>query len=247
MVSNREIPRVAMVMAAGLGTRMRPLTDTIPKPLVKLRGKALIDYSMDFLVGSGVNEAIVNSHYLAELLEEHLLARVGLPHIHISRENVVLETGGGIKNALPLLRKLSGDTPFFVINSDVICIDGKLPTLHRLWRNWDDKEMDALLLLHPVKDAVGYDGAGDFFINNDGKLRRRAGGESAPYVFTGVQIISPRLFATSPDGAFSLNILYNQNLERVSAIIHDGNWLHIGSPTELAQAEEWWQQEVFLR
>lgn len=234
-----EPPKIAMVMAAGLGTRMRPITNTIPKPLVQVVGKALIDYSLDFLAASGVTEAIVNSHYLAEMLEAHLLARCGLPKIHILREDVVLETGGGIKNALPLLGKLSGNAPFFVVNSDVICIDGKIPALHQMWQHWDDSEMDALLLLHKVEDAVGYDGKGDFFINDDGKLRRRVVSEIAPYVFTGVQIISPRLFIDSPDGAFSLNVLYNKNLGRIGTLIHDGNWLHVGSQAELSQVENW--------
>lgn len=230
-----NFPKIAMVMAAGFGTRMRPLTYDIPKPLVQVLGKPLIDYTLDFLAESGVAEAIVNSHYLAELLEAHLVARSGLPQIHTSREDVVLETGGGVKNALNLL----GNTPFFVINSDVICIDGSTPALHRLWQYWDDDKMDALLLLHKVTDAVGYAGSGDFFVDEGRKLRRRTENEIAPYVFTGVQIISPRLFVDSPEGAFSLNVLYNKNLARVGGVVHDGNWLHVGTQAELAQAENW--------
>ncbi len=230
-----NMPKIAMVMAAGLGMRMRPITEHLPKPLVSVAGKPLIDYSLDFLAQSGVEKAVVNSHYLAELLQEHLQKRKTSPKIHISREDVVLETGGGIKNALSLL----GDLPFFVLNSDVICIDGNYPALHRLAQAWDEEKMDALLLLHKVEDAVGYDGKGDFFIENDVGLCRRAENETAPYVFTGVQIISPRLFRDSPDGAFSLNILYNKNLGRVGALIHNGSWLHIGSPEELWQAEKW--------
>lgn len=230
-----DMPQKAMVMAAGLGLRMRPLTEHIPKPLVHVVGKPLIDYSLDFLAQSGVTEAVVNSHYLAQLLEAHLLERKIPPEIHISHEDEVLETGGGIKNALPLL----GNLPFFVLNSDVICIDGKTPALHRLAQAWDDKNMDALLLLHKVEDAVGYDGKGDFFIEDDGKLRRRAENGIAPYVFTGVQIIHPRLFADSSEGKFSLNVLYNKNLARIGALVHNGNWLHIGNPQELEKAEEW--------
>ncbi len=229
------MPQKAMVMAAGLGLRMRPLTENIPKPLVQVAGKSLIDYSLDFLAQSGVTEVVVNSHYLAQLLEAHLLERKTLPKIRISHEDEVLETGGGIKNALPLL----GNLPFFVLNSDVICIDGKTPALHRLAQAWDDKNMDALLLLHKVEDAVGYDGKGDFFIEDDGKLRRRAENGIAPYVFTGVQIIHPRLFADSSEGKFSLNVLYNKNLARIGALVHNGNWLHIGNPQELEKAEEW--------
>jgi MurNAc alpha-1-phosphate uridylyltransferase len=167
------------------------------------------------------------------MLEAHVQKRSN-PKIKISREEVVLETGGGIKNALHLF----GDEPFFVLNSDVICIDGKTPALHRLWQYWDDAKMDALLLLNVVESAIGYAGQGDFFLE-DGKLRRRAEGESAPYVFTGIQLISPRLFKNSSDGKFSLNLLYNRDLSRIGAVIHDGNWLHIGSPEELSQAENW--------
>lgn len=236
-----DFPQTAMVMAAGFGTRMRPITDKLPKPLVKVLGKPLIDYSLDFLANSGVGKAVVNSYYLADLLEGHLRSRIIAPQIIISRENEILETGGGIKNALPLL----GKEPFFVVNSDVICIDGEIPALQRLAQAWDAKEMDALLLLHRVEDAVGYDGKGDFFVDKNGKLRRRAENETALYVFTGVQLISPRLFADSPDGKFSLNVLYNKDLMRVGAIVHDGGWLHIGSQSELEKAEEWLRHFLF--
>lgn len=228
-------PETAMILAAGFGMRMRPLTESLPKPLVRVAGKPLIDYTLDFLAASGISEVVVNSHYLAELLEAHLHARLVPPHILISREEVALETGGGVKNALKLL----GNSPFFVLNSDVICIDGTTPALERLWKYWDDTKMDALLLLHKVKDAVGYEGKGDFSIFGEGKLRRRPVDETAPLVFTGIQILSPRLFANSPEGAFSLNALYNQSLDRVHALVHDGAWLHIGDEKGLAQAENW--------
>ncbi len=229
------MPAIAMVMAAGFGTRMRPLTLSLPKPLIKVAGKPLIDHTLDLLAESGVEEAVVNSHYLAELLEGHLRERKSPPRIIISREDVVLETGGGIKNSLHIL----GGNPFFVLNSDVICINGKEPVLQRLSQNWDAAKMDALLLLHKVTDAVGYDGKGDFFIESDGGLRRRAENEIAPYVFTGIQIIHPRLFNDSPDGPFSLNVLYNKNLPRIGAIIHDGAWLHVGDQPGIDQAETW--------
>lgn len=230
-----DMPAIAMVMAAGFGTRMRPLTLTLPKPLIMVAGKPLIDHTLDFLADSGVGEAVVNSHYLAELLEGHLHVRKMPPHIIISREDIVLETGGGIKNSLDIL----GGDPFFVLNSDVICINGKEPALQRLWQNWDDTNMDALLLLHKVEDAVGYDGKGDFFVGDDGKLRRRAENETAPYVFTGIQIIHPRLFNNSPEGAFSLNVLYNRNLLRIGTLVHDGSWLHVGDSYGLERAEGW--------
>jgi len=228
------MPKIAMVMAAGFGTRMRPLTLNIPKPLVEVGGKALIDHTLDFLAASGIEEAVVNSHYLAHLLEGHLQSRKNPPRIIVSREEVVLETGGGIKNSLSIL----GNSPFFVLNSDVICINGKQPILHRLWNSWNDGAMDALLLLHKVSEAIGYDGKGDFFLD-DGTLRRRKQNETAPYVFTGLQIISPRLFDSSPNGAFSLNVLYNKNLSRIGAIINDGAWLHVGDIDGLKQAENW--------
>jgi MurNAc alpha-1-phosphate uridylyltransferase len=229
-----NMPKAAMVMAAGFGTRMRPLTLQVPKPLVRVLGKPLIDYALDFLAQAGVMEVVVNSHYLPELLEAHLAARNILPHIRISREEVVLETGGGIKKALNSI----GGNPFFVINSDVICINGNIPALHRLWQAWDDSSMDAILLLHRTENAIGYEGKGDFFISGDDKkLRRRLNDESAPFVFTGVQLLHPRLFDGAPEGAFSLNVLYNKNLGRVGAIVHDGVWLHVGDQQGLNQAE----------
>jgi len=231
------MPTKAMLLAAGLGKRMRPLTNDIPKPLIPVAGKTLIDRSLDWLAASGIQETVVNTHYKAQMLEAHIATRKH-PLVHISREDMVLETGGGIKKALPFF----GDTPFFSANSDAICVDGKIPALHRLWQAWDDNRMDALLLLHPVSDAVGYEGAGDFFFD-EGCLRRRMIQPAAPLVFTGVQLLHPRLFKHAPDGAFSLNILYNRIisadgiLTRVTGIVHDGAWLHVGDPAGLTACE----------
>ncbi len=227
----------AMVMAAGLGKRMRPLTETMPKPLVPVAGKALIDHTLDWLHASGIKEAVVNTHYLASMLEEHLKERPA-PHIHISREEVLLETGGGVKKAMTLL----GDAPFVSTNSDVICVDGDSPTLQRMQQHWDDDTMDILLLLHPVAKAVGYYGNGDFFWDEAEGLSRRGASAEAPYVFTGVQMIHPRLFVHAPDeDVFSLNYLYDYALSatppRLAAIIHDGDWLHIGDPQGVEDAE----------
>lgn len=233
------MPTRAMILAAGRGLRMAPLTDTMPKPLVPVRGKPLIDYSLDWLAASGVADVVVNSSYLADMLEAHLAARAA-PRVRISREAERLETGGGIKKALPLL----GDAPFFSLNSDAICIDGPRPALHRLWQAWDGALMDALLLLHPVEQAVGFEGAGDFFADSAGVLKRRGDAPHAPYVFTGVQLVHPRLFADSPDGAFSLNVLYNRDmasdgtLHRIAGLVHDGAWLHVGDTAGLRQAEQ---------
>lgn len=232
-------PTRAMVMAAGLGTRMRPLTNDKPKSMIEVGGKTLIDHTLDWLAASGVADAVVNTHYKAEMLEKHLAAR-RTPHITVSREDVLLETGGGITKALPLL----GTAPFFSMNSDVICLDGKTLALARLTKAWDEAGIDALLLLHPVKQAVGYEGKGDFFLGEDGSLKR-AQGAAAPYVFTGVQLLHPRLFKGAPEGPFSLNLLYNRGMQsdgtlnRVRGIAHDGSWLHIGDPQGLAQAEAW--------
>lgn len=227
----------AMVMGAGLGKRMRPLTDTMPKPLVPVAGKALIDRALDWLSASGIGEVVVNTHYKAEMLEAHLAKRQA-PRIHISREDVLLETGGGVRKAMPML----GDLPFFVINSDVICMDGKTSALGRMREFWDEGAMDVLLLVHPVSQAVGYDGSGDFFVDGEGHIQRRGGAASAPYVFTGVQLLHPRLFAHAPaQDIFSLNTLYDYALRqkppRIRALIHDGEWLHIGDPAGVALAK----------
>jgi len=228
----------AMVLAAGLGTRMRPLTDHMPKPLIEVAGRTLLDRALDWLQAGGVAEVVVNSHYKAEMLEAHLAGR-SAPKITVSREDVVLETGGGIKKALPLL----GAAPFVSVNADTICIDGKISALARLREAWDEEAMDALLLVQPVEKAVGYDEAGDFFVEADGTVRRRLQAARAPFVFTGVQMIHPRLFAGAPDGPFSMNLLYNRGmggdgtLPRIRALVHDGAWLHVGDPKGLAAAE----------
>ena len=225
----------AMVLAAGLGKRMRPLTDTLPKPLVSVAGRPLIDHVLDWLGASGVSDAVVNTHYKAEMLESHLAAR-RKPVVHISREETLLETGGGIKKALPLI----GGQPFFTANSDALTIDGPTPALRRLAAHWSDGDMDALLLVHRTEDAIGYEGPGDFFLGQDGTLSRRQGEGRAPYVYTGVQVLHPRLFEGAPEGPFSLNILYNRAMEqgaRVRALPHDGYWLHVGDPDGLKKAE----------
>lgn len=228
----------AIVLAAGLGKRMRPLTDTLPKPMIKVGNKCLVDHALDWLVAAGIQETVVNTHYLAPLLEAHLLKRTS-PRITLSHEDTLLETGGGIAKALPML----GSTAFFAVNSDTICLNGNEHALHNLFREWDDETMDALLLLHPVARAVGYDGQGDFLLDGDGVVVRRSPDAHAPYVFTGIQMIHPRLFTDAPAGAFSMNLLYNRNmlengrLPRIHGLVHDGNWLHVGEPTAIPLAE----------
>lgn len=230
----------AMVLAAGLGLRMRPLTEHLPKPLVEVAGKPLIEYTLELLEQAGVAQAVVNTSYLASLLEAYFARRQGLP-VSLSFEADRLETGGGIAHALPLL----GSTPFFSMNSDVILRNGVgTPALLRLAQAWDESRMDALMLLMPREKAVGYDGAGDFFLELDGTVRRRGDAPDAPYVFTGTQILHPRLFSFCPQGAFSLNVLYDRKkdaegvLPNIHAIIHDGAWLHVGDPAGVKKAED---------
>lgn len=228
-------PRTAFVLAAGLGTRMRPLTDTLPKPLVQLRRKALLDHVLDRIADAGVPEAVVNVHYKADLIEAHLQARTK-PKITISDERgVLLETGGGVKKALPLL----GDDAFLTHNSDSVWLEGVGSNLARLFAAWDPTRMDCLLMLALGSASVGYAGKGDFSSDSEGKIRRRREGEVVPFVFTGVQIVHPRLFAAAPEGAFSMNALWNRAMltGRAFSIRMDGLWMHVGSPQELAEAE----------
>ncbi len=229
-------PKRAMILAAGLGERMRPLTDTTPKPLIPVRGQALIDSILDRLEAAGVAEVVVNLHYLGTMIEEHLRPRAR-PRIVFSREeNDRLETGGGIRKALPLL----GPDPFYAINGDVCWLDGLTPALDRLAAGWDDRAMDALLLLHPTATAFGYEGRGDFLLDPLGRARRRGERQVAPFVFAGIQILHPRLLDGAPGGAFSLNVLYDKaaEAERLYGIRHDGEWFHIGTPQGLAEVEE---------
>ena len=228
-----EIPTQAMVLAAGIGKRMRPLTDHIPKPMIEVAGRTLVDRAIDQLEHAGVNSLVVNSSYKAEILERHLLKRAS-PHIVFSREAEPLETGGGIARALHHF----GKAPFFVVNGDIIWTNGHTPALYRLAEQWND-DLDALLLVHSTDTAMGYDGNGDFFIKPGGFMARREPDGGAPFVYAGVQILHPRLFAEAPEGAFSLNLLYDKAIKanRIKALEHDGAWLHVGDPAGRAKAE----------
>ncbi len=223
-----------MVLAAGLGTRMRPVTNTLPKPLIEVNGRALIDHALDRLQAAGVTDAVVNTHHLADQVEEHLKDRTS-PAIKLSPEKKLLETGGGIANALALL----GDGPFFTVNADTFWLNGPLDALGRLADTWDDANMDGLLLLHSTVEAYGYTGLGDFRAAGDGLLERRPEAEVSPWLSTGIQILHPRLFEDAPQGAFSLNRLYDQAIEaeRLYAVVHDGEWFHVGTPEGLQEAE----------
>ena len=203
--STQVIPRRAMVLAAGLGTRMRPLTDTIPKPLVKVAGKPLIDHVLDRLAGTGVERAVVNVHHFADQMQQHLAQRKH-PQVVISDERgLLLGTGGGVKKSLPEL----GSAPFFHVNSDSIWIDGVKPNLARLADVFDPAAMDALLLLAPTADSIGYSGRGDFAMAPDGALRKRAEQEIVPFVYAGAAILSPALFKDTPSGELSLTTLFD--------------------------------------
>lgn len=226
-------PKRAMVLAAGLGLRMRPITDKTPKPMVKVAGRTLLDHALDRLKDAGVESVVVNTHHLAEQVSDHLKFRRDLD-ITISYEPELLDTGGGVKKALPLL----GSNPFYVVNSDVLWLNGPTDALRRLADRWSDN-MDALLLLHSTVEAYGYSGLGDFMVDPMGRLTRRPEREVAPYVFTGVEILHPRAMAGTPDGPFSLNMVFDRALQakRLYGIVHDGEWFDIGTPNGLDQAE----------
>ena len=229
------IPYKAMVLAAGLGTRLKPVTDTLPKALVQVDNRALIDHALDRLEAVGVGEVVVNIHYLAEQLQAHLSGRKS-PVLQISHEDDLLDTGGGIAKALPLL----GDDPFLAVNADAFWLNGPYDALQRMAHTWDDDTMDGLLLLHSTVEAYGYTGLGDFCAPlGDGVLTRRLEGEVSPWLFTGIQMLHPRLFKTAPDGAFSLNLLYDRAIEsgRLLGVVHDGEWFHVGTPQGLEEAE----------
>ena len=230
-----KIGTTAMVLAAGYGQRMRPLTSTRPKPLVEVAGKALIDYGFDRLRLAGVKSAIVNVHYLAEQIEAWA-QRQASPHIVISDERAeILDTGGGVAKALPLL----GENPFFVINSDSFWLDAEERALDRLRAAWDDKTMDCLLLLCTLKQTVGYDGTGDFVRDDEGRLARKSAGMGEPLAYIGGYLVSPRLFADAPAGKFSMNLLWDRAIAqgRLFGIPHLGRWLHVGTPVAIPLAE----------
>lgn len=228
--------RTAMVLAAGLGKRMRPITTTTPKPLVEVGGKSLIDFCLDRLEEAGIERVVVNVHYLADLVEVHLAKRSS-PEILISDErDQLLETGGGLKKALPLL----GDEPFLTLNSDSLWIEGPRPNLRRFVETWDPRRMDILMLLAATATSVGYEGCGDFAMEPDGRLRRRREREVTPFVYAGVAVLKPELLADTPDGPFSANLLYDRAIAagRLYGLRLDGQWLHVGDPQSLAAAEE---------
>jgi MurNAc alpha-1-phosphate uridylyltransferase len=227
----------AMVLAAGLGTRMAPASGTLPKPLVQLDGKTLLDRVLDRLAAAGIARAVVNVHHKADQIEARLDGRKS-PKIILSDERAkLLDTGGGVKKALPLL----GAAPFIVHNSDSVWIEGIGSNLKRLVEAWDDARMDCLMLLALASSSYGYQGRGDFAFDSDGRIRRRKiEQEIVPFAFTGVSIAHPRLFANAPDGVFSMNRVWDQAIEsgRAYGLRMEGIWMHVGTPEALAQAEQ---------
>ncbi len=232
-----DIPRTAMVLAAGYGKRMRPLTDKTPKPMLALDGTPLIGHVMDRLAAAGVERAVVNLHYLGDRIRSYLAAENRL-EVVFTEEPKLLETGGGVRNALAPLTEF-GTHPFYVVNADAFWLDGYEDTLMRLAREWKDDIMDGLLLLQGTAESHGYAGRGDFIADPDGRLARRPETEIAPWLFAGVQILHPRLFDDSPSGAWSLNVLFDKAIEaaRLYGVVHDGEWFHIGTPDGLEEAE----------
>lgn len=228
------MPKTAMLLAAGRGTRMQPLTDRTAKALVPVQGKPLIDWSLERLEAVGVTDIVVNLHHFAAKVEAHLRRR-WRGGLRFSPETTLLETGGGVKQALPLL----GEAPFFVINADTIWLDGQIPALRRLADQFDAERMDALLLCAPTVLAVGYEGPGDFVMAPDGRLARRPKREVAPFVYGSVQLVSPRLFADAPEGPFSTNLLWDRAIEqgRLYGLRHDAPWFEVGRPAAIGEAE----------
>jgi MurNAc alpha-1-phosphate uridylyltransferase len=229
------LPTHAMVLAAGLGTRMRPLTEDTPKPLLPLCGRSLLHHAMDRLHDAGIRDMVVNAHWFAGQVAEAAAAHGGDPAPIVLTEDVLLETGGGVKAALPHL----GDQPFVVVNGDAFWLDGPSPALLRMAAGFDPAEMDALLLLVRTAQVDGEAGRGDFLLDPLGRARRPKEREIAPYLFGGVQILSPRLFEGMPDGPFSLNRVYDRAIEdgRLFGLVHDGAWFHLSTPRDLERAE----------
>jgi len=231
-----EIPRTAMIMAAGLGKRMRPLTATKPKPLIEVAGQALLDHVLDRLRAAGVEKVVVNVHYLADAVEAHLASRKhGLEVVISDERKLLMETGGGLMQAADLIDA----DPFLAVNSDNFWVDGPADTLKLLASHWDDAKMDALLLLVPLARAQNHRGMGDFHMDRNGRLRRREKSRVAPFVYTGIQMLSKRLLRDAPDGPFSTNLFWNRAIEegRCFGAVHQGLWFDVGTPKSIKLTE----------
>lgn len=230
-----RVPATAMIMAAGLGKRMRPLTATKPKPLIEVGGKALLDHVLEKLRTAGVKKVVVNVHYLADALEAHLARAHGLEVVISDERGLLMETGGGLVKAAPLI----DNDPFLALNSDNLWIDGPADTIKLLASQWDDSKMDALLLLVPQARALNHKGMGDFHMDRAGRIRRRERSHVAPFVFTGIQMVSKRLLTDAPEGPFSTNILWDRAIEqgRAFGAVHQGLWFDVGTPQSIPLTE----------
>jgi MurNAc alpha-1-phosphate uridylyltransferase len=224
-----------MVLAAGLGTRMGSLTSDKPKPLVPVLGRTLIDRVIDRFIENGVTQIVVNVHYKAQMMKAHLARRKDVELIICDESDSILDTGGGVAAALPHFK----GEPFFAQNSDSLWVEGMGRAMNRMRERWDEKSMDALMLLAPTTSAIGYDGRGDFEMDSLGHLKRRAEMKLAPFVWTGLQIVHPRLFDDAPKGRFSINMLWDRAMEkdRLYGLRLDGVWIHVGTPEGLQEAE----------
>jgi len=239
MPNGANMPKKAMVLAAGLGLRMRPITNTTPKPMLEVAGRTLVDRTIDRFEEIGVEAVVVNLHHLGDRIENHLKQR-STPEILFSHEEDRLETGGGVKKALDNF----GNEPFWIANTDVMFLHGSQNALHRMAEQWDPDKMDGLLMVHSTVEAYGYQGKGDFVLDPLGRLERRDEREVSPYLFTGVQILKPEVFEGCPEGAFSLNVIYDKLIEqeRLFGIAHDGEWFHVGTPDGLNEAESFMRE-----
>jgi len=228
-------PKTAMILAAGLGKRMRPITSTIPKPLVEVHGKALIDYGLDALARNGVERVVVNVHYMADLLRAHLRKRRDMEVLVSDETDRLLESGGGIVRALPLI----GDEPFYLINSDTFWIDGYRDNLDLMADLWNPAEADLLLLIAEMRQATGYEGRGDFTMDREGRLRRVAERDMSPFIYAGAAILKPDLFRDLPQETFSLNRVFDTTIEteRLFGVRLDGLWLTVGTPKAVKEAD----------
>lgn len=237
-------PRQGMVLAAGLGTRMRPLTNDTAKPLLRLGGRALIDHALDRLAAAGVERVVVNTHWQIPRVTEHLHARQGAPRTTVRPEPVLLDTGGAVSAALT--ERLLAPSPFYVVNGDAFWLDGPVPALDRLAAAFNPAACDALLLVHRSVQVHAETGPGDFDLDKWGAVRRRGEREVVPYIYAGVQLASPKLLADAPAGAFSMNLLWDRSIARgrLHAVVHDGLWFHLSTPADLADAEAMLQARV---
>ncbi|RIY01072.1 nucleotidyltransferase family protein [Aureimonas flava] len=224
-----------MILAAGLGKRMRPITSTIPKPLVEIRGKALIDYGLDALARNGVERVVVNVHYMADLMRAHLRKRRDMEVVVSDESDRLLESGGGIVRALPVL----GDDPFYLVNSDTFWIDGYRDNLDLLADLWNPEAADMSLLIAEMRQATGYEGRGDFTMDREGRLQRVAERDMSPFIYAGAGILKPEIFRDLPEETFSLNRVFDRSIEaeRLFGVRLDGLWITVGTPRAIAEAE----------